>query len=507
MTQLHALQDLSESIEKEYALVGASSCVLACAIQALRAGVPLGVNIVDIIVGREVQEGPNRNDIADLELSLAYSKAEGLSEETVLINMSMYLGAELAGQQQVFFLHMALKHLMSRDTTTPLTNHVGGLIERLMPDNIARQSTNDAMSKLCALIAAEVQPMTEERAANVTAAMSDLESDMTFKDLLDGTHRGRVPVRSLRGLLQQRLADMLCKTQLEELAGLVNALESRLKIKWRGDCCMVSVHENARFISPCLEGILSLEPASNANFMAENKDMVDRFVNRVSASVKTLVDAQRLQQWRALTIVAEHCATMTTSKTTQGADDETQKLLESPAMMSVLTNFENSGLSKVLKEEERNNLDEQIAEATAARAHLTTFFDKMRSCEFETTSFFTENMVGTIEVLSGSDCHESFSERYSAAMGTIKNFLGKQAAGHLEALCGKYDGVAKGMTSIINAKDPRRLATFLGRDVTAESCMEDAGLVPNRTLHMLARIGVFQPSRGVFSIPGLGVVK
>lgn len=99
MTQLHALQDLSESIEKDYALAGASSCVLARAIQALRAGIPLAVKVVDIIVGREIQEGLNRNDIADLELSLAYTNAEGLSEETVLINMGMYLDTELAGQQ------------------------------------------------------------------------------------------------------------------------------------------------------------------------------------------------------------------------------------------------------------------------------------------------------------------------------------------------------------------------------------------------------------------------
>lgn len=43
--------------------------------------------------------------------------------------------------------------------------------------------------------------MTEERSANVTAATSDLESDMTFKDLLDGTRRGRLLVRSLKGLV------------------------------------------------------------------------------------------------------------------------------------------------------------------------------------------------------------------------------------------------------------------------------------------------------------------
>lgn len=41
-TQLYSMQHLCESIDKEFALAGASSCVLACAIQTLRAGVNLG---------------------------------------------------------------------------------------------------------------------------------------------------------------------------------------------------------------------------------------------------------------------------------------------------------------------------------------------------------------------------------------------------------------------------------------------------------------------------------
>lgn len=483
-TQLYSMQHLCESIDKEFALAGASSWVLACVIQTLRAGVNLGVKVVDIIIGREIQEGLHRNDIGDFELTLGFTQADGLRETTTLINMNMYPDIDTAGKQQDFFLHTALQRLMSRETTAPLSDDVGALIGRLLPDSVVRASTKDAMSKLQTLVDNEGQQMTEALATTVSDAMSAMEADARFKDLLEDTQRGRALVRSTKAMLQQRLADMRCKTQCAELNGLVGAFEARLKIKWRGQCCMVSVHEHIMFIAPCFDGIVALQSSSSASFMSEHKGEVDALVQRVGAAAQTLVDAQRLQSWQALVKVAEYCAQAATSKTTQAADDEIAKELESPALISSLMDTESSGLNKVLRHEQRNHVDQQISKAASARGHLATLFDKLRSREFETMSFFTDSMAGSIEVLCSSDCCEPLAERYLAAMTTIKRSLGKHAGGLLESICGKFEGVAKCMAAIVGAKEPRRLATTLGRDVTVEACMEVAELVPKVLQHL-----------------------
>lgn len=251
LAKLLSLENLFDAIEMEGHLVGSSSCVLASAVQVARHGVPLGTKVVDIMMVRDIEQSLSADDMDDLALALAYGGAKGLAPESDIISVSLYPTMAVAVQKQSHFVHLALKKLMSSEKKSHLSEDVGVLLVSLVAGSIVMPDTRASLQALAILTQQVGEDISAEQEDKLTKALQVLESSIDFKDLLE-TVRGKPAAELAKSLMRQALVDRRCQGQLQEMLRLVSTAEARQKLKPRGQCCMVSIHENVRpALAPC----------------------------------------------------------------------------------------------------------------------------------------------------------------------------------------------------------------------------------------------------------------
>ena len=474
--KLNMLANLLEAIDQQGTLAGASTCLLACAVQCVRAGVKLGDKVADTIIGRDIKHCLLAMDMDELSDTLRFTRALGLTSISEFVSVDLYSTTGAAVRQQDFFLKETLTELLNFEAPkTHLKDDVGSFLKSLKAKGIASASTGAAMDALATLISSQEGDLSEQADASITAAFQVLDADGAFGCLLSGTARGKELADKARAVQRQRLADERCAGQLAELDRLVAAAQSRQKVRHRSGCCMVSLHECARHLAPCAESLASLKAMASQNFMKKHNGKIAAASGRIDSCLATLFEAQQKQHWGTLAEIVAYCSKAVTTCTSEGSDDTIAEALASPQLKASLTAVEDT-FGKIFAATSLDTIAASVSQAKAVHMHLSKLFEAIRARKFDDIEFFNQDLAVALEVLASStEVHNDHSAQYKQAVDGIRSFCSSQAVGLLNGICGKFEEAVKEIIAIVKDKSPRRLSFAAPRNLSVQACDEAWG--------------------------------